>query len=55
MLQRGISGVVGAEAWKGFVLGEDDRSGIAPAFDHAAQECGNGTRPFPSTAFSALP
>ena len=35
MLQRRISGVVGAEAGKGFVLGEDDGAGVAAALDHA--------------------
>ena len=42
MLQRRVGGVVGAEAGEGLVLGEDDRAGIAAAFDDAAQECGNG-------------
>ena len=42
MLQRRVSGVVGAEAGEGFVLGEDDGAGIAAALDHAAKECGNG-------------
>ena len=42
MLQRRISGVVGAEAGEGFVLGEDDGAGVAAALDDAAQECGNG-------------
>ena len=55
MLQRRISGVVGAEAGEGFVLGEDDGAGIAAALDDAAQECGIDTRPLASTAFKALP
>ena len=38
VLQRGVSGVVGAEAGEGVVLGEDDRAGIASALDHGAQE-----------------
>ena len=42
MLQRGVGGVVGAEAGEGFVLGEDDGAGVAAALDDAAQECGNG-------------
>ena len=42
MLQRRISGVVGAEAGKGFMLGEDDGARIAAALDHAAQERRNG-------------
>src|SRR5918997_1556517 len=33
VLQRGIGGVVGAEAGKGFVLGKDDGSGVAAALD----------------------
>jgi hypothetical protein len=42
MLQRGICGVIGAEAGEAFVLGEDDGLGIAAALDHGAEECGNG-------------
>ena len=42
MLQRRIAGVVGAEAGKGFVLGEHDGARVAAAFDHGAKECGNG-------------
>ena len=55
MLQRGVSGVVGAEAGECFVLGKDDGSGVAAALDDAAQECGIDTRPLASTAFKALP
>ena len=42
VLQRRVGGVVGAEAGKGFMLGERDGAGVAAAFDDAAQECGNG-------------
>ena len=42
MLQRGVSGVVGAEAGEGVMLGEDDGAGIAAALDHRAQEGGHG-------------
>ena len=42
VLQRGVGGIVGAEAGKALVLGKDDGAGIAAALDHAAQERGNG-------------
>ena len=44
VLQRRVGGVVGAEAGKGFVLGEDDGAGIAAALDDAAQERREWTR-----------
>ena len=37
------------------MLGKNDGAGVAATFDHAAEECGNDTRPFASTAFNALP
>ena len=42
VLQRGVGGVVGAEAGEGVMLGKDDGAGIAAAFDDGAQEGGHG-------------
>ncbi len=42
VLQCGVGGVVGAEAGEGVMLGEDDRAGVASAFDDGAQEGGHG-------------
>ncbi|QNN67330.1 hypothetical protein H9L13_12105 [Sphingomonas lutea] len=42
VLQRRVGGVVGAEAGKGFVLGENDGARVAAPLDHRAKECGDG-------------
>ena len=55
MLQRGVSGVVGAERGEAVMLGKDDGAGIAAALDHRRRKAGTETRPFASTAFKALP